>query len=153
MPSAKFELDIPAAFDAATCWKVLTDVPRLASWVTVIGDVMELSWLEHYRAVLLDRLGPFKLKADLDVTVSEVKNAEHIRVQAVGEDRQVSSRIGIDATLVLEPQPSGGTAIEIVGTYEVVGRVATLGAGMIRQKADKIIDEFTQHATEALGSR
>jgi uncharacterized protein len=150
MPSTQFEINLNVSSDPAKCWDVLTDVPRLASWVSILHDVTEQARLEKYSAVLLDRLGPFKLKADLDVTVSEVVEGEHIRVQAAGEDRQVSSRIGIDAVLTLAPE-ADHTAIKVLGSYEVVGKVATLGAGMIKQKANKIIAEFTTQASDALG--
>lgn len=152
MPNVAFEISIPVQSDPAKCWEILTDVPLLASWVTILHDVQEQSTMERYSAVLLDRMGPFKLKADLDVKVSEVVDAAHIRVQAAGEDRQVSSRIGIDATLTLDNRADGATVINVVGSYEVVGKVATLGAGMIKQKANKIIDEFSTQAAAALGS-
>jgi carbon monoxide dehydrogenase subunit G len=130
---------------------VLTDVPRLVSWVSIVDDAKELAHLERYTAVLLDRIGPFKLRADLDITVSEVEAGRHIRVQASGEDRQVASRIGIDATLDLTQSDGGATTVSVEGTYEVVGRVATLGAGMIKQKATKILDEFFGRAGAELG--
>lgn len=149
MPTFSRQLEVTA--DAATSWAVLTDVPRLVSWVSIVDDAKELAHLERYTAVLLDRIGPFKLRADLDITVSEVEAGRHIRVQASGEDRQVSSRISIDAALVLA-QPAGGpTTVNVDGSYEVVGRVATLGAGMIKQKATKILDEFFGRVGDELG--
>jgi carbon monoxide dehydrogenase subunit G len=140
VPNVAFEISIPVQSDPAKCWEILTDVPLLASWVTILHDVQEQSRMERYSAVLLD------------VKVSEVVDAAHIRVQAAGEDRQVSSRIGIDATLTLDNRADGATVINVVGSYEVVGKVATLGAGMIKQKANKIIDEFSTQAAAALGS-
>jgi carbon monoxide dehydrogenase subunit G len=53
--------------------------------------------------------------------------------------------------LTLTEAADSHTLITVAGTYEVVGRVATLGAGMIRQKADKIIEEFRTQAAAALG--
>jgi carbon monoxide dehydrogenase subunit G len=148
-----FERDLTVASDPKTCWAVLTDVPRLVSWVSIVQDAQEVSHLERYTAVLMDRLGPFKLRADLDITVDDVRENEHVHVKAAGEDRQVSSRIGVDAVLRLSETDGGGTTIAVTGSYEVVGRVATLGAGMIRQKAAKILDEFFTHAAAELGDR
>jgi carbon monoxide dehydrogenase subunit G len=101
----------------------------------------------------MDRLGPFKLRADLVIDVSEVVPGEHIRVRAAGEDRQVASRIGIDAVLALEDAPDGGSRVAVTGSYEVIGKVATMGAGMIRQKAAKVLDEFFGHVAGELGQR
>ncbi|HKC27636.1 MAG TPA: SRPBCC domain-containing protein [Jatrophihabitans sp.] len=146
-----FGRDLLVHSDPENCWAIVTDVPRLVGWVTILHEAKELTALEHYEAVLMDRMGPFKLRADLDIKVSEVEIGRRIRVRASGEDRQVSSRIGVDATLTLEPQPDGQTMIRATGSYEVVGRVASLGAGMIKQKATKIIDEFFVHAASELG--
>jgi carbon monoxide dehydrogenase subunit G len=146
-----FERELLVTAGPDDSWKVLTDVPRLVSWVTIVDQAKELAYLESYTAVLMDRLGPFKLRADLDIIVSEVEVGRRIRVRANGEDRQVASRIGVDALLTLEPAEDGRTRVRVTGTYEVVGRVATLGSGMIKQKAAKIIDEFFTHTAAELG--
>jgi carbon monoxide dehydrogenase subunit G len=151
MPSITFERDLQVSADPAACWAVLTDVPRLVSWISIVDTAQEISKLERYSAVLADRLGPFKLRADLDIALSEVDEPRQVRVRASGEDRQVSSRIGVDATLRLAAADGGGTAIAVTGSYEVVGKVATLGAGMIRQKAAKVLDEFFAQAAKELG--
>jgi carbon monoxide dehydrogenase subunit G len=151
MPAMSFERELLVTAGPDDSWKVLTDVPRLVSWVTIVDQAKELEYLESYTAVLMDKLGPFKLRADLAITVSEVEVGRRIRVRANGEDRQVSSRIGVDAVLTLEPAEDGRTRVRVSGTYEVVGRVATLGSGMIKQKATKIIDEFFAHTAAELG--
>jgi carbon monoxide dehydrogenase subunit G len=150
VPITEFHRDLVVAADRTACWAVLTDVPRLVSWISIVGDANELAYLERYTAVLIDRMGPFKMRADLDISVDHVKENEHIHVRASGEDRGVGSRLAVDAVLSLED--SGlGTLISTSGTYEVVGKVATLGAGVIQKKATKIIDEFFENTADALG--
>lgn len=151
MPSSNFSRELEVTADAQQCWVVLTDVPRLVGWVSIVDEAKEIAELEHYTAVLLDRLGPFKLRADLDIVVSEVEPGRRIRVRASGEDRQVASRIAVDATMSLTPRDTG-TTVSVNGSYEVVGRVATLGAGMIANKAQKLINEFFTHAADELGA-
>jgi uncharacterized protein len=151
VPTIEFDRSQLVAADREQCWKVYTDVPKLVTWVSVLDDAKEIANLETYTAVLADRLGPFKLKADLDITVSEVVAGEHIRVRAAGEDRQVASRIAIDAVLSLAAQ-DGGTLVRAAGSYEVIGKVATMGASMIVKKANKILDEFFEHSVAELGS-
>jgi len=131
------------------CWDVLTDVSLVSSWVTVVGDVTEHEHLSRYTTVLEDRLGPFKLRADLEVLVTALSQHESVTVRADGEDRQVGSRITVDATLALRPRDSG-CDVDISGRYEVTGRVATMGASTIRQKADKILKEFMEAAMRDL---
>ncbi|HSG78085.1 MAG TPA: SRPBCC domain-containing protein [Acidimicrobiia bacterium] len=122
-------------------WSTLTDVQRVASWVTAVEEVEELDRLDRYTAVLASRMGPFRLRADLEVRVTELAEGKSIRFFAEGEDRQVASRITIDAHLELGEGPDG-TVVAVGGVYEITGRVATMGASTIRNKADKILDEF-----------
>lgn len=141
MPAVTFDRTIRVQAGSGEVWRVITNVPLVASWVTVVDDVHEHEALVRYDAVLADRVGPFKLSADLDVEVKRVDAPYAIEVAADGEDRQVASRIQIGATVALDADESG-TAIHVSGQYEVTGRVATLGASMIKSKGEKILDEF-----------
>lgn len=151
MPSENFERDLPVAADAARCWKVLTDVALLTSWVPIVHDIEEIARLERYKAVLQDKVGPISLRADLVIDVEVPEPERSVRVHAEGEDRQVGSRIAVDATLSLEPGSGGGTQVVVQGRYQVTGRAASLGSGVIRKKADKILKGFFASAADELG--
>ncbi len=120
---------------------MLTDVGTVAGWVTVVGEVSETEHLKTYGAVLEDQFGPFKLKADLDIEVTDLDAGTSIAFRAKGQDRQVATSIIVDATLSLGPSGSG-TAIHVKGRWNVIGTVATMGSGTIRKKADHIMEEF-----------
>lgn len=149
MPTVEFARTLNISSSAEAVWNVVTDVDRVASWVSVLGDVETEVPLSSYRAKLTDRLGPFRLTADLAVDVVELDEGSTIRFAADGEDRQVASRIQVDARLTLVPAGSG-TDVRVEGSYEVTGRVATLGASMIRAKGEKILDEFFANAAREL---
>jgi carbon monoxide dehydrogenase subunit G len=152
VPTSSFGRELSVSADQEKTWATLTDVPLLVSWLSVLEQAAELAPLEHYSAVLMDRLGPFKLRADLDIVLSGVVDGRHVAVRAEGEDRQVGSRVVVDAVLDLEPGPEGGSVVRVAGTYEVTGRVASMGSGTIRKKADKILDEFFGHLADGLGA-
>ena len=141
MPSAEFKRSLKVSQTPAECWGVLTDVEKIAGWVSVVGEVNELEHLTTYSAVLVDQFGPFKLKADLDITVTELDEGTSIAFRAKGEDRQVSTSIIVDGSLALEPWDAG-TTIHVQGRWNVIGTVATMGSGTIRKKADHIMEEF-----------
>jgi carbon monoxide dehydrogenase subunit G len=149
MPSSDFERSLTVGRSPAECWGVLTDVGLVANWVTVVGEVKEMEHLQTYQAVLADQFGPFRLKADLDITVTELDEGTSISFRAKGEDRQVSTSIVVDGTLALEPQESG-TTIHVNGRWNVLGTVATMGSGTIRKKADTIMEEFFTAAAAEL---
>ena len=96
-------------------------------------------------------MGPFRMRADLDIQVGDVVEGRSISLRAEGEDRQVASRIAVDATLSIDGEGGGtGSKVAVQGTYEVTGRIATLGASMIRSKARKLLDEFFSAAEREL---
>lgn len=136
-------LQLDAAPDAV--WRVVGDVPTVLSWISIVGEVTEVEPNARYRVLLVDRLGPFKLRADVDVSVRERVEGRSIRAGGDGEDRQVGSRLVIDVALDVAER-DGGSELDVRGSYEVTGRPASLGAGSIRKKAGKILDEFFARA-------
>jgi uncharacterized protein len=130
-------------------WNALLDFHAVASWLSIVREVRDIEPPRRYAAMLEDRLGPFAMRADLDLAV-DIKDGRRLLVSASGEDRQVASRIA--ATIELAVDPDGaGTSLEVKGRYEVTGKVATLGAGAIRKKGDRILQEFFDSASKALG--
>jgi uncharacterized protein len=143
-----FERTIRLSADPETVLAAILDVKRVASWLSIVRDVREVDPPRRYTALLEDRIGPFAMRADLRVDVEH--GDRQLRVIASGEDRQVGSRIGARIELAVAPA-DGATDLTVTGRYEVVGRVATLGAGAIRKKGDQILDEFFTSAARELG--
>ena len=42
MAAESFSRTLATTSDAGTCWAVLTDVSRVAGWVTIVGEVNEI---------------------------------------------------------------------------------------------------------------
>lgn len=139
---------VAARPDAA--WAVLLDVQRVASWLKVVRDVKELEPLRRYTTVLEDRVGPFAMRADLAIDVTADEAARRLHVSGSGEDRQVASRISATLDLAVVPQGEGSDIV-VSGRYEITGRIATLGAGAIRKKGDKVLEDFFANVTRELG--
>jgi carbon monoxide dehydrogenase subunit G len=152
VPRSEFRRELTVLASPEESWKSLTDVPLLVSWVGIVEDAEEIEPLGRYSAVLMDRLGPFKLRADLDIVVTALTPGRSISFRASGEDRQVGSRLVIEATMDIEPREPEGTTARFQGFYEVTGRVASMGSGTINKKADKIMGEFFSAAESALGA-
>ncbi|HEX9495759.1 MAG TPA: SRPBCC domain-containing protein [Candidatus Limnocylindria bacterium] len=147
---AEFNKTIELSATPAAVWDALLDVRRVASWLSIVGDVRDVEPPRRFAALLEDRLGPFAMRADLDVTV-ESSPDHRMRVAAAGEDRQVASRISATVDLALDPR-DGGAVLTVTGRYEITGKVATLGAGAIRKKGEKILDEFFANLGRELGA-
>jgi uncharacterized protein len=140
-------LQLPAG--AEPVWAVVSDIPTVLSWISIVESVEQAG--DGYRVVLADKLGPFKLRADVDVAVAERVEGKLIRARGDGEDRQIGSRLVIEVALELEEQEQG-TRVDVSGSYEVTGRPASLGAGSIRKKAAAILSEFFASAERSVGA-
>lgn len=149
MASEEFNRSARVGADAATTWSALTDVDRLARWVGILHDVKEIERLDTYTAVLEDRVGPFKLRANLDVDVKVPEEGVRVEVSASGRDRAVDSKIAINAVLTIAESASG-TTVQLVGDYQVTGRVASMGGGIIRKKAEGVLNDFFGNAEREL---
>jgi carbon monoxide dehydrogenase subunit G len=132
-------IQLAAAPDAV--WATVSDIPTVLSWISIVEGVETVEPDERFRVVLADKLGPFKLRADVDVVVGEREVGTSIRARGDGEDRQIGSRLVIEVALALQEQ-AGATQLDVSGSYEVTGRPAALGAGAIRKKAANILAEF-----------
>ncbi|MYB03551.1 MAG: hypothetical protein F4011_07700 [Acidimicrobiaceae bacterium] len=150
------EFVVEAARDEV--WPRLLDVQAVASWLPIMHSVNEVSSGvtgidgSSFRAAFEDKVGPFTLRADLHIEVAGVRASEEVAIRARGEDRQIRSRIMIDAAARLSDAGPGQTRVRLSGSYEITGRVATLGAGVIRSKATKLIDTFCTNAATGLAS-
>jgi carbon monoxide dehydrogenase subunit G len=145
----EFHGTLELSADPGRVWEVVSDIPTVLSWISIVEDVEEAG--SDYRVVLADKLGPFKLRADVDVAVAERLEGKLIRARGDGEDRQIGSRLIIEVALALEPQDHG-THVDVSGSYEVTGRPASLGAGSIRKKAAAILSEFFASAERSVGA-
>ena len=151
MARNEFHREVSVTSSPEETWRVITTVPLVVSWVDIVEDVVEVEPLSKYTAVLMDRLGPFKLRADLDIDIFDVVVGESLAGKASGEDRQVGSRLTIDGSVSLREREPSGTVVTVRGSYEVSGRVASMGSGTINKKAEKIMDDFFATAASALG--
>ena len=138
-------------FDAPrdAVWTIVSDIPTVLSWISIVEAVEEIEPGERFGVVLADKLGPFKLRADVNVVVGERVPGSSIRARGDGEDRQIGSRLIIEVALALEER-DGATQLDLSGSYEVTGRPASLGAGAIRKKASNILAEFFASAERSL---
>jgi carbon monoxide dehydrogenase subunit G len=138
------------AAPADAVWATLLDFPRVASWLAVVRDLREIEPRKRYATVLEDRVGPFAMRADLSIDVGVNEPERTLHVAGSGEDRQIASRISATLDLAVVASEAGSDVI-VKGRYEITGRIATLGAGAIRKKGDKVLGDFFSNLTRELG--
>ena len=132
-------------------WSTILDFPRVASWLKVVRDLREVEPMRRYTTVLEDRVGPFAMRADLAIDVTADDAAKRLTVSGAGEDRQIASRISASLDLAVVRQGEGSDVV-VTGKYEITGKIATLGAGAIKRKGDKVLEDFFSNLTTELGA-
>lgn len=146
----EFGNNVRLAAPASSVWATILDFPRVASWLHIVSELKEVEAQKRYTAVIADKVGPFSLKADLTANVSVDAAARRLTATAEGEDRQIQSRITATLEIVIA-EDGAGSVLDLKGRYEIAGKVATLGAGAIRKKGDKILEEFFATLARELG--
>lgn len=133
-------------------WPLLRDVDLLASCSTAVGDVQERVEGTEWSVSLVRKVGRFQLAAPLTVAVVGEEEGSVLKVQALGTDRKIGARLDVDASMKMEDLP-GGVRLVLTGRYEVTGRIASLGSGIVRRHATEMIDEFVQNFPAAVERR
>ena len=150
MPGDSYRREADFGQGRQTCWDVLIDIDRVATWVEILHSVTEVKHLETYTAIIESKVGPVRLKAPLDVQVTVEEPGAKAKIHATGTDPQVKSSITIDVSMELTDAPAGGTHMLLDATYSVLGKAASMGGGIIKKKADKVVEEFFGNAGKEL---
>ena len=142
------ELVLPGTPDRI--WGVLLDVRRIAACVPGCEDVEELAPHERYRALMKQRVGPFRLEMPVEIRLEEIRAGERIRARTTGRDRATGTAVTADLTLTLAPAGASETRLGIVTDLQISGRLASLGYPMIRKRADEHMAEFARRLRATL---
>jgi carbon monoxide dehydrogenase subunit G len=98
---------------------------------------------KRYTATMVEKVGPFKVEFPTTIEVLERAELSHIKAQASGADNKIGSRMKIDLDVNLREQDNT-TVVSFVAGVDILGKLAALGHGIIKRKADQVLDEFAQ---------
>ena len=138
-----FEKEIMVSVPPEKIWAFLWDVDRVARCLPGCREVRTVLPHERYQAVVSERVGPFKVQFPLEIQVLEAEAPTRLRVQASGRDAAVGTSLKVTLDLRIEPQRSGSRLI-IHSDVAILGKLGTLGHGIIQPKANSIITQFVE---------
>jgi len=145
-----FELPLPP--DRA--WGALLDVPRIAPCMPG-AELVEVESERSFKGKVSVRLGPVALTFAGRATIEEIDNDNHTaRIKAQGLDAK--GRGGANAVVDFRLLPSeAGSRVEISTDLMLSGAVAQYGrgAGVIREVAAQLTDEFSKNLRHDLVAR
>lgn len=141
------EVEIDAPRDKV--WKFIWDVDRFIACVPGCKEAKTLEEGKRYTATMTEKVGPFKVEFPTTIEVLEREELTHIKAQAAGADNKIGSRMKIDLDVNLRAQDDK-TILGFVAGVDILGKLAALGHGIIKRKADQVLDEFAQAVKKKL---
>jgi carbon monoxide dehydrogenase subunit G len=134
-------LEIGAA--PAEVWKLMNDTVRLAALVPGVEEASRIEGAEQesYHVRVTEKVGPFKVTMKLEVTVTERVEPSIVGASVKGGDAKGMGRATGTIGVRLAPMELG-TALTVTVNVEVLGKLATLGAPVIRRRVTELFGEF-----------
>jgi carbon monoxide dehydrogenase subunit G len=102
---------------------------------------IESSDKEAYRVQVMEKVGPFKVTMKLEIGVTEIVEPSVLGATVKGGDAIGMSR-ATGTVRVESSELSSGTSMSFKVNVEVLGKLATLGAPVIRRRVTELFSEF-----------
>jgi hypothetical protein len=144
------EADIPKTREEI--WALFMNIPKIAACIPGCEQVVEKEAMKSYSAVLLQKLGPFKLNLPSDIVVEEHREPELLKARAAGRDKMTGTQISVTLDIKLTAAEGGGTRLAVDADMQVAGKLASLGYPVIKKKTEENFEEFKRRLLEALGA-
>ena len=145
----RFEKEVEILAPREKVWKFIWDVDRFIACVPSCKDARTVEEGKLYSATMVEKVGPFRVEFPTTIEVLEREDLKHIRAQASGADNKIGSRMKIELDVNLQERDDK-TLLGFVAGVDILGKLAALGHGIIKRKADQVLEEFAQAVKKRL---
>ena len=145
----QFQKDVEIRAPREKVWNFIWDVDRFISCLPGCKDAKTIEAGKRYSATMVEKVGPFKVEFPTTIEVLETEKLTRIKAQAAGTDNKISSRMKVELEVNLKGEGES-TSLSFVAGVDIVGKLAALGHGIIKRKADQALDEFAQAVKQRL---
>ena len=133
-------------------WLLLRDTKRLAGLMPGVEGITSENGasggtagaLEKHLADVAEKVGPFRLKLKLAVTILRAEEPSLIEAELSGADAKSENRLSGTLRAELKDRGPMATLLSVDASVEVIGKLAALGSAPIRKKADELFEQFIQ---------
>ena len=143
-------------------WRLLRDTKRLAGLMPGVEGITSENGasgngrseigasggtagaLEKHLADVAEKVGPFRLKLKLAVTILRAEEPSLIEAELSGADAKSENRLSGTLRAELKERGPATTLLSMEAAVEVIGKLAALGSAPIRKKADELFEQFIQ---------
>jgi len=131
-------------------WNFIWDVDRFIACVPGCKEAKTIEEGKRYSATMVEKVGPFRVEFPTTIDILERQELTSIKAQASGADNKIGSRMKIELDVNLREQDSNKTVLGFIARVDILGKLAALGHGIIKRKADQVLNEFAQAVKEKL---
>ena len=145
----RFDKEVEISAPREKVWKFIWDVNRFIACVPSCKDAKTVEEGRLYSATMVEKVGPFRVEFPTTIEVLEKEELKHIKAQASGADNKIGSRMKIELDVNLQERDNK-TLLGFVANVDILGKLAALGHGIIKRRADQVLDEFAQAVKKRL---
>ena len=131
-------------------WELFWDLPRVARCLPGCEGIEALDG-GGYRARLVQKVGPFQVAMDLDLSIEEFVEGKRVVVTGGGQDR-MGNRLKLSSLSLELEEAEHGTTVHYAMDFTLTGRLAALGNSVVKRKAEETRREFSKRIAAELGS-
>lgn len=139
----QFEKEVEILAPREKVWNFIWDVDRFIACVPGCKEAKTIESGKLYSATMIEKVGPFRVEFPTTIEVLEREDLTRIKAQASGADNKIGSRMKLSLDVKLREQGEK-TVLGFVAGVDILGKLAALGHGIIKRKADQVLDEFAQ---------
>ncbi len=139
----QFQKEVEILAPREKVWQFIWDVDRFIACVPGCKEAKTIEPGKRYAATMVEKVGPFKVEFPTTIEVLEREELTRIKAQASGADNKIGSRMKLDLDVHLREE-GDKTILGFVAGVDILGKLAALGHGIIKRKADQVLDEFAQ---------
>ena len=139
----QFQKEVEILAPREKVWEFIWDVDRFIACVPGCQEAKTIEPEKRYAATMVEKVGPFKVEFPTTIEVLEREELTRIKAQATGADNKIGSRMKLDLDVHLREE-GDKTILSFVAGVDILGKLAALGHGIIKRKADQVLDEFAQ---------
>jgi len=142
----EFEDELAIDTDKEHLWSLVSDPAVLVECVPGAKEVDRISDRE-YHGVIERGVAGISMTLDGEVEMTELDEPNRLSAIARGEDARSNSRMEADMYMELE-ENGDGTTIEYFIDLDFTGRLASLGARIVKRKINSDIGTFFDNLKE-----
>ena len=143
--------------------KVTVKAPIQKLWDTMLNpetlracvpgaEKIELLDEKTYDCIVKQKVGPISVRFKFKTVLTKVESPTHVEMEGEGEDIGKAGRFVQKTTIDLKEREGGEVEISYRSDANIVGKLAMFGDRIMRAKAKKVEQEFTEALQEKLKS-